>query len=314
VNTSIEPALDAVVMKALAYERENRYPTAQALGEALLGILHKRGRSVGAGDVARFFDQHFQHELEMHSTRMRELITGGRSQVQDLSWHPGEAKSDSAASMPDEEVATIDADVGPVAPPPVATPAPDEGTDAGPTRVDSHPLRVAAANRDSSASGSGSAPRPLGKHGSSPGGLGPPARSMTEPVDPAAAGGPRPSSEGPTVERSDRVAGAPAPPRAPSPPARAATPPTSDPTPPPDPAPEPDTLPKPGAVPVYPVSQAPAYPVAARPPGVPAPKRDLATLLRQARTAPTPLMIVIAFALAAGVGMGATLLLATLLT
>ncbi len=76
LNHELDPAIDAIVMKAVAKHKENRYPTAEAFGDALLGYLHHRGKGSGPGDVGRFFDTEFAQEIEEHSARMRELISG----------------------------------------------------------------------------------------------------------------------------------------------------------------------------------------------------------------------------------------------
>jgi serine/threonine protein kinase len=75
-NVEIDPALDPIIMKALAKDKENRYQTAEAFGDAILGYLHHRGKGSSPNDVSRFFDQHFGQEIEEHGARMRELISG----------------------------------------------------------------------------------------------------------------------------------------------------------------------------------------------------------------------------------------------
>jgi serine/threonine-protein kinase len=75
-NVEIDPALDPIVMKALAKDKEQRYQTAEEFGDALLGYLHHRGKGSSPNDVSRFFDQHFGQEIEEHGARMRELISG----------------------------------------------------------------------------------------------------------------------------------------------------------------------------------------------------------------------------------------------
>ncbi|HEX3475415.1 MAG TPA: protein kinase [Kofleriaceae bacterium] len=75
-DPGLDPALDAVIMAATTKDRDDRYPTAEAFGDALLGYLHHRGIGSGPGDVSRFFDAHFALEIEEHSGRMRELIAG----------------------------------------------------------------------------------------------------------------------------------------------------------------------------------------------------------------------------------------------
>jgi hypothetical protein len=76
LNHELDPALDPIVMKALAKDKDKRYETAELFGDALLGYLHHRGKGSGPGELSRFFDTHFTQELEEHSTRMRELIAG----------------------------------------------------------------------------------------------------------------------------------------------------------------------------------------------------------------------------------------------
>lgn len=76
LNHELDPAIDAIVLRALAKDKEKRFETAEVFGDALLGYLHHRGKGSGAGELSRFFDTHFMQELEEHSGRMRELISG----------------------------------------------------------------------------------------------------------------------------------------------------------------------------------------------------------------------------------------------
>jgi len=75
-NVELDPAIDGLIMKAVAKDKDDRYPTAEAFGDALLGYLHHRGKGSGPGDVSRFFDASFSQEIEEHGARMRELISG----------------------------------------------------------------------------------------------------------------------------------------------------------------------------------------------------------------------------------------------
>jgi serine/threonine-protein kinase len=75
-NVELDPALDELIMKSVAKDKDDRYPTAEAFGDALLGYLHHRGKGSGPGDVSRFFDASFAQEIEEHGARMRELISG----------------------------------------------------------------------------------------------------------------------------------------------------------------------------------------------------------------------------------------------
>jgi serine/threonine-protein kinase len=91
----IDLALDPVIMRALTKDKADRYPTAEAFGDALLGYLHHRGIGSGPGDVSRFFDGHFGQELEEHSARMRELISGRDISVDTgVSWGGGDLDED----------------------------------------------------------------------------------------------------------------------------------------------------------------------------------------------------------------------------
>ena len=85
INHELDPALDDVIMKAVEKDKDKRYPSAEAFGDALLSYLHHRGKSSGPGDVARFFDANFNQEIEEHSARMRELISG-RDVAVDAGW------------------------------------------------------------------------------------------------------------------------------------------------------------------------------------------------------------------------------------
>src|SRR5438105_2193121 len=42
---SLDPALDDIIMKAVEKDKEKRYPTAEAFGDALQSYLHHRGKS-----------------------------------------------------------------------------------------------------------------------------------------------------------------------------------------------------------------------------------------------------------------------------
>jgi serine/threonine protein kinase len=85
LNVEIDPAIDAIVMKALTKERDDRYPNAEAFGDAMLGYLHHRGKGSGPGEIGRWFEEHFQQEIEEHGERMRELISGRDPSI-DVGW------------------------------------------------------------------------------------------------------------------------------------------------------------------------------------------------------------------------------------
>ena len=76
VNHELDPALDAIIMKACAKNKADRYATAEAFCDAMQGYLHHRGKGSGPGEVGRFFEEYFGQEIEEHGERMRELISG----------------------------------------------------------------------------------------------------------------------------------------------------------------------------------------------------------------------------------------------
>jgi len=103
INHELDPALDPVVMRALAYDREQRYPTAESFGEHILSVMHSRGKSIGTSDVATFMELFFGDDIEEHGQRMRELIEGRQKSVaEDTLWDTPDGASDAAGRMPDD--------------------------------------------------------------------------------------------------------------------------------------------------------------------------------------------------------------------
>jgi serine/threonine-protein kinase len=133
INPAIPKEIDAVIMKALAYEREDRYPTAQDFGEALLTVLHKQGSSVGPGDVSRFFDEHFGEDLDAHAATMRELIEGQRKIREEGSWDQDFGQGDAPLKPRDPGQETV-----------VPPQLDDFDDDEGPTRIDFEPAQQIA--------------------------------------------------------------------------------------------------------------------------------------------------------------------------
>jgi hypothetical protein len=89
INNQLDPALDDIVMKAVAKDREHRYPTAEAFGDAMLGYMHHRGKGSGGGEIGRWFEQQFTQEIDEHGERMRELISG-RAESPVVGWDEDE--------------------------------------------------------------------------------------------------------------------------------------------------------------------------------------------------------------------------------
>ncbi|MEP6859512.1 MAG: protein kinase [Deltaproteobacteria bacterium] len=119
VNVELDPALDKIVMKAVAKDKDDRYASAEEFGDAMLGYLHHRGKGSGPGEIGRWFEEHFQQELEEHGERMRELISGRDSSI-DLGWEEvADAKKSETVPFrkskdDDEEDAELDIQSGDV--------------------------------------------------------------------------------------------------------------------------------------------------------------------------------------------------------
>jgi len=110
LELGIDPALDTVLMRAVTKDKDARYPTAEAFGDALLGYLHHRGIGSGPGDVSRYFDAHFSQEIDEHSGRMRELISGRELPVDTgATWGVDDAEDEAAREAHDAEDASADA-------------------------------------------------------------------------------------------------------------------------------------------------------------------------------------------------------------
>jgi len=100
INNTLDPGLDPIVMRAVAKDKEKRYPTAEAFGDAMLGYLHHRGKGSGGGELGRFFEQHFGQEIEEHGERMRELISGRQGSVDGASgWDEGDEQANQTVDL-----------------------------------------------------------------------------------------------------------------------------------------------------------------------------------------------------------------------
>jgi hypothetical protein len=303
VNPSLDDAIDKVVLKALAYEREDRYPTAEAFGEALIGLLHQRGASVSASDISRFFDRHFTTEIDEHAAQMREVIEGKRRSALTGTWNIQDPDSDPAGEPLDDP---LDPAIDPPLPSSetetdpvlaaVRNNSPGDFEDNAETQIELDPVgrfdAVAEAAAAEPAAGAGG---------------GRDSNQVTLPaMQPASAEAPR---GGP-----NRTLSMGAPPSAPSRPAG---------TPPPAPAaataaPDARTLYQP---PGTPGSATPASPAAGRASShaeaavsfrTPAPQAA-AGRAASAAAGPGALILAVAFLVSAGVGLGATVLISTLL-
>jgi hypothetical protein len=100
INNQLDPALDAIVMKAVAKDKDKRYPSAEAFGDAMLGYLHHRGKGSGGNELGRFFEQYFGQEIDEHGERMRELISGRDFSVDTgVGWDEGEDRGNQTVDL-----------------------------------------------------------------------------------------------------------------------------------------------------------------------------------------------------------------------
>ncbi len=95
MNVELDPTIDEIIMRAITRVKEDRYPTAEAFGDALQRYMHSRGKGSGPGEVSRFFDATFAQEIEEHATRMRELIQGREPASADtgVTWGAGDEEA-----------------------------------------------------------------------------------------------------------------------------------------------------------------------------------------------------------------------------
>ncbi|KAB2898476.1 MAG: serine/threonine protein kinase, partial [Kofleriaceae bacterium] len=105
-NHELDPALDPILMKALAKNPSQRYPSAEAFGEALTNYLHTRGKSAGPGDIALFIDQYYGPEINDHGARMRELLAGRTAAA--AGWDDEDGGSGSASVSQVDEVSQFE--------------------------------------------------------------------------------------------------------------------------------------------------------------------------------------------------------------
>ncbi len=112
---SLDAGVDALVMKALAKDRERRYASAEAFGDAILRYLHQRNIYVGPGELAGFMEATYGPELAEHGGRMRDLLAGSERRGSEADWDEeisGDVVEPSiigdAPLADDEGVATID--------------------------------------------------------------------------------------------------------------------------------------------------------------------------------------------------------------
>jgi serine/threonine-protein kinase len=133
LQPGLPPEVDAVVMRALATEPEERYPDAAAFGEALRALREALAPQVGEGDLARLMGEVFDREKAAEERALEALLTSGVFEPQAPA--PGEEVVTSGSVVPLEEATppagvdvSLQLDITEVReegePTPVAAPAP----------------------------------------------------------------------------------------------------------------------------------------------------------------------------------------------
>jgi serine/threonine protein kinase len=92
--------LDGIVMKALAVERDERYPDAESFRAALAGFLAKEAPTTDTARVAGFLRDLFGDEIERDRVRREALIEEGRKAVAARTAQSKSAPSPRRASSP----------------------------------------------------------------------------------------------------------------------------------------------------------------------------------------------------------------------
>ncbi|MBP6741454.1 MAG: protein kinase [Deltaproteobacteria bacterium] len=133
VNPAISKQVAAVILKSLAAKKEDRYPTAEAMQEALEVAMRRSGVRGSAMDLSRFIETNFQDQVKEQEDLIRRIEAGELSAPD----HQHDAESskiaENYAAIADDELLEEEEGDGatqndegnakPSAPPPTAPPA-----------------------------------------------------------------------------------------------------------------------------------------------------------------------------------------------
>ena len=121
LNGEVSPALESILLKALAKEPEDRYPSAAGMLDALTRLVKEEGLDVGPAPLASFMGRLFSKEIEAERKEDEELLCCGiqADGAEDATrLREGIALSSGPVSAPE----TVDA--APLREPPALEPAP----------------------------------------------------------------------------------------------------------------------------------------------------------------------------------------------
>jgi len=107
VSPAVTPQISAVILKALARKKEDRFPTAEAMQEALEHAMRKsqiRGKST---DLARFLEQHFADQIKEQEDLIRRIESGAFNQPDAEQSEAGHL-AENYAALVEEELEEID--------------------------------------------------------------------------------------------------------------------------------------------------------------------------------------------------------------
>lgn len=107
VSPAVTPQISAVIMKALARKKEDRFPTAEAMQEALEHAMRKsqvRGKST---DLARFLESNFADQIKEQEELIRRIESGAFNQP-DGEQSEASQLAENYGALVEEEIEEID--------------------------------------------------------------------------------------------------------------------------------------------------------------------------------------------------------------
>ncbi len=111
VSTSVSQPVAAVILKALARNKNDRFATAEAMQEALEQAMRRssiRGKSI---DLARFLEQHFADQIQEQEALIRRLQTAGyTAPAQEQDTESSQLAASYGAPPAEEELEEADAE------------------------------------------------------------------------------------------------------------------------------------------------------------------------------------------------------------